>query len=102
MEYKLSSFKFSPKISREDKNHVIVRVNSVRTRCPSDANFSGSFEQDGKMIKGEIKVLFSKGTFVVHGHSAVHPGDNHAEKSRGAVEYRRQPAADMRLPPEQK
>lgn len=52
-------------MSRSDKNHVIVRINSVRTRCPSDANFTGKFEDADGLISGEVKVLFSKGTFFV-------------------------------------
>ena len=65
MEYKLSSFQFTPKVSREDKHLVIKRINSVRSRCPSDSNFSGSFSLDNSIFSGEIKVLFSKGTFFV-------------------------------------
>lgn len=65
MEYKLSSFQFSPEVSRDDKHTVIKRVNSVRSRCPSDSNFTGSFNYKNNIFFGEIKVLFSKGTFFV-------------------------------------
>ena len=65
MEYKLSSFKFCQQMSREDKNQVIVRINSVRTRCPSDASFTGLFEFRDDQFYGEIKVLFSRGSFFV-------------------------------------
>ena len=65
MEYKLSSFKFSADIGREDKHLVIKKINSVRSKCPSDSNFTGQFEVQNKIYKGEIKVLFSKGTFFV-------------------------------------
>lgn len=65
MEYKLSSFKFSSEVTREDKHHVIKKLNSVRSKCPSDSNFSGEFRKEGHLIHGEIKVLFSKGIFNV-------------------------------------
>lgn len=65
MEYKLSSFNFSSEISREDKHHVIKRINTIRSKCPSDSNFTGSFSLNSKIYYGEIKVLFSKGTFFV-------------------------------------
>lgn len=66
MEYKLSSFQFSPEVSREDKHYAITMINSIRTKCPSDSNFTGQFYCDNKkMFKGEIKVLFSKGQFFV-------------------------------------
>ena len=57
-------------MGREDKSHVIVRVNRVRTRCPSDANFTGVFDFKDGIFSGEIKVLFSKGTFFVSGKAA--------------------------------
>lgn len=65
MEYKLSSFQFSSTVSREDKHLVVKRINSVRSRCPSDSNFSGQFNFENNIFSGEVKVLFSKGTFVV-------------------------------------
>ena len=67
MEYKLSSFQFSPEIKREDKHHAITTINGIRTKCPSDSNFTGQFQMDKshKMFKGEVKVLFSKGQFFV-------------------------------------
>jgi hypothetical protein len=65
MEYKLSSFNFSSDISRDDKHHVIKRINSIRSKCPSDSNFTGSFSHQDNIFSGEIKVLFSKGTFFV-------------------------------------
>lgn len=66
MEYKLSSFKFSNNVKREDKNHVIMRINSIRSKCPSDARFTGEFSESNKVFNGEIKVLFSKGSFLVN------------------------------------
>jgi hypothetical protein len=63
MEYKLSSFQFSNDLGREDKNQVIKKINSIRSRCPSDASFTGCFSIENKVFKGEIKVLFSKGSF---------------------------------------
>ena len=67
MEYKLSSFQFSPEVSREEKNHAITMINGIRSKCPSDSNFTGQFELDKKtkIFKGEVKVLFSKGQFLV-------------------------------------
>lgn len=65
MEYKLSSFKFSSEVTRGDKHHVIKRINSVRSKCPSDSNFTGSFTESKGLYFGEIKVLFSKGCFYV-------------------------------------
>ena len=65
MEYKLSSFKFSSDVSRDDKHHVIKKINSIRSKCPSDSNFTGSFSLSNGIYTGEIKVLFSKGTFLV-------------------------------------
>ena len=67
MEYKLSSFQFSPEIGREDKHHAITMVNSIRSKCPSDSNFTGKFESNDstKIYSGEIRVLFSKGQFSV-------------------------------------
>ncbi len=65
MEYKLSSFKFSPEVSRPDKHHVIKMVNSIRSKCPSDSNFTGQFDLVNGLYSGEVKVLFSKGTFLV-------------------------------------
>ncbi len=65
MEYKLSSFKFSADITRDDKHLVIKRINSIRSKCPSDANFTGTFRLENNIFCGEIKVLFSKGTFFV-------------------------------------
>lgn len=72
VEYKLSSFQFSSEVSREDKNHAITMINGVRSKCPSDSNFTGCFESDKKtkMFKGEVKVLFSKGQFLVS-HTAT-------------------------------
>lgn len=70
MEYKLSSFQFSQNVSREDKHQVIKRINSVRSRCPSDSNFTGQFSIDGNIFKGEVKVLFSKGSFFVESSAA--------------------------------
>lgn len=67
MEYKLSSFKFSTDVDREDKHLVIKKINSVRSKCPSDANFTGTFGSKNRIFTGEIKVLFSKGTFFVNG-----------------------------------
>lgn len=66
MEYKLSSFHFSNEVNREDKHHVIVRINSIRSRCPSDATFTGDFRFQNNLYVGQIKVLFSKGTFLVN------------------------------------
>lgn len=63
MEYKLSSFQFSAKMGREEKHHVIKRINSIRSRCPSDAHFTGDFSLEKKLYKGRIKILFSKGSF---------------------------------------
>ena len=71
MEYKLSSFDFSKDISRIDKHLVIKRVNSIRSSCPSDGNFRGSFSFQNNIFHGEITVLFSKGTFKVS-----HSGSN--------------------------
>lgn len=65
MEYKLSSFQFSDQINRNDKHHAIMRVNSVRSKCPSDGSFTGNFKCENKIFHGEIKVLFSKGSFFV-------------------------------------
>ncbi len=65
MEYKLSSFNFSSEIDRDDKHLVIKKINSIRSKCPSDSNFTGSFTYENKIYSGEIKVLFSKGTFFV-------------------------------------
>ncbi len=65
MEYKLSSFHFSNQVSREDKHHVIVRINSIRSRCPSDATFTGDFNFQNNLFTGQVKVLFSKGSFFV-------------------------------------
>ena len=65
MEYKLSSFQFASGFNRDDKHHVIMKINSIRSKCPSDANFSGNFTLENKIYTGEIKVLFSKGTFFV-------------------------------------
>ena len=65
MEYKLSSFQFSPEVSRDDKHLVIKRVNGVRSKCPSDSTFTGHFSIENKIFKGEVRVLFSKGTFFV-------------------------------------
>lgn len=67
MEYKLSSFKFEGDVNRDDKHLVIKKINSIRSRCPSDANFTGSFTLSNNIYNGEIKVLFSKGTFFVTG-----------------------------------
>lgn len=67
MEYKLSSFRFSADVNREDKHHAIMKINSIRSKCPSDANFTGSFEFNNQIYSGEIKVLFSKGTFFSSG-----------------------------------
>ena len=67
MEYKLSSFKFCPEINRDDKHLVIKKINGVRSKCPSDSNFTGSFSFNNDIFTGEIKVLFSKGTFFVTG-----------------------------------
>ena len=55
----------SYEVSREDKHHVIMKINSVRTHCPSDASFTGQFTLKNKIYEGEVKVLFSKGTFFV-------------------------------------
>jgi len=63
VEYKLSSFQFSCDVSRDDKHQVIKKINSIRSRCPSDANFTGVFSKANKLYSGEIKVLFSKGSF---------------------------------------
>lgn len=65
MEYKLSSFQFSVDIGREDKHLVIKKINSVRSTCPSDSNFTGSFYIQNEIFHGEVRVLFSKGTFFV-------------------------------------
>lgn len=65
MEYKLSSFQFSDEINRDDKHHAIMRINSVRSKCPSDGSFTGKFAHENNLYHGEIKVLFSKGTFFV-------------------------------------
>lgn len=65
MEYKLSSFNFCQQVSREDKHHVIMKINSIRSKCPSDATFTGDFQFSNNIFTGEIKVLFSKGTFFV-------------------------------------
>ena len=67
MEYKLSSFQFSTDMSRDDKHHAITVINSIRSKCPSDSNFTGKFHFDPstKIYNGEIKVLFSKGQFFV-------------------------------------
>jgi hypothetical protein len=65
MEYKLSSFGFSKNLEREDKNHAIMRINSIRSKCPSDSRFTGDFDLSNNLYFGEIKVLFSKGTFLV-------------------------------------
>ena len=75
MEYKLSSFQFSPGVSREDKHHAITVINGIRSKCPSDSNFTGAFQSDDstKMFTGEIKVLFSKGQFSVS-HSSTSMG----------------------------
>jgi hypothetical protein len=67
MEYKLSSFKFSTDVSRDDKHLVIKKINSIRSKCPSDANFTGDFSCSNNIYDGKIKVLFSKGTFFVSG-----------------------------------
>ncbi len=65
MEYKLSSFNFSSQIARDDQHHVIKEINRIRSKCPSDSNFTGSFSEANSIYSGEIKVLFSKGTFFV-------------------------------------
>ena len=65
MEYKLSSFQFSQNVDRQQKHHIIKKINSVRSKCPSDAKFTGQFDFDDGMLSGEIKVLFSKGSFFV-------------------------------------
>ncbi len=65
MEYKLSSFQFSTEIDRDDKHMVIKKINSIRSSCPSDANFTGHFRFQNGVYEGDIKVLFSKGTFQV-------------------------------------
>ncbi len=70
MEYKLSSFQFSSDINREDKHLVIKKINSIRSTCPSDSNFTGHFSKKNDIFNGEIKVLFSKGTFLVSGSAA--------------------------------
>jgi len=67
MEYKLSSFKFSSEVSRDDKHLVIKKINGIRSKCPSDSNFTGEFSADSGIFSGEIKVLFSKGSFFVSG-----------------------------------
>ena len=63
MEYKLSSFGFSENLQREEKHYAIVKINSFRSACPSDAKFSGEFDKEAKQYKGSIKILFSKGEF---------------------------------------
>lgn len=65
MEYKLSSFRFSQDISRQQEHYIIKKINSVRSKCPSDAKFTGQFDSSHGMFSGEIKVLFSKGSFFV-------------------------------------
>ena len=50
-------------MSREDKHLVIQTINSIRSKCPSDGKFTGSFSLKEKVFSGEVKVLFSKGTF---------------------------------------
>ncbi len=67
MEYKLSSFQFSQDIGRQQKHHIIKKINGVRSKCPSDAKFAGQFDFNDGMLSGEIKVLFSKGNFFVSG-----------------------------------
>jgi len=67
MEYKLSSFEFAGEFSREEKHFVILRINSFRSKCPSDATFSGAFNGDKNQFSGNIKVLFSKGEFLAEG-----------------------------------
>ncbi|MCB0376918.1 MAG: hypothetical protein KDD33_00370 [Bdellovibrionales bacterium] len=64
MEYKLSSFQFSSDILRDDKHFTIMKINSIRHKCPSDANFTGTFHRKDKIYSGEIRILFSKGQFV--------------------------------------
>ncbi len=65
MEYKLSSFHFSQDVNRRQKHYVIKKINGIRSKCPSDAKFTGEFQSENKMLSGEIKVLFSKGSFFV-------------------------------------
>jgi len=41
-----------------------MRINALRSACPSDANFSGDFNVNGKdSYQGTLRVLFSKGEF---------------------------------------
>ena len=69
MEYKLVSFQFSG-VDRSQKHHIIKKINSVRSMCPSDAKFTGQFEsKDPGMFSGEVKVLFSKGCFFASNQS---------------------------------
>ena len=63
MEYKLSSFQFCEEVNRKQKHYVIKKINSIRSKCPSDAQFTGQFHFDSPMFSGEIKILFSKGSF---------------------------------------
>jgi|GEM_PF-3263572 len=71
MEYKLSSFEFSDKFSRDQKHFVIQRINSFRSKCPSDATFSGTFSLDNDQFSGSIKVLFSKGEFLAESQNTT-------------------------------
>lgn len=72
MEYKVSSFEFTDEFSREEKHFIILRINSFRSKCPSDATFSGSFVKKDKNFSGSINVLFSKGEFVAEGNGIGH------------------------------
>ena len=69
MEYKLSSFDFSENLEREEKHYAIVKINSFRSACPSDARFSGSFSKENNEYSGSVKVLFSKGEFAASAKS---------------------------------
>ena len=69
MEYKLSSFQFSPEIKRDDKHYAIMKINSIRNRCPYDSNFTGEFKHNGDLFSGDLRIHFSKGQFLASAQS---------------------------------
>lgn len=70
MEYKVSSFDFDGDFTRDQKHFIIMRINSFRSKCPSDAMFSGGFKWSGNEYTGQLRVLFSKGEFLASGRGA--------------------------------
>lgn len=48
-----------------------MKINTIRAKCPSDARFTGEFSEKNKMFAGQIKVQFSKGSFLVDSTSST-------------------------------